>query len=117
VPPTTDWNAKKTEILSRLDIRSVYEEWGAEFTRSAPTSKHWLECWALGREHGDRPNAAVNVGSGPDRGYYDDKGHGGERLSLWDAGARYGPYATWEECRRVMAERAGVPLPSRAGGG
>jgi hypothetical protein len=112
MPTRTEWEAYDKEVLFKLDIRSVYESMGVRFTKSTPTAKGWLECWARDRPHGDHATAGVNVGNGPSRGYYQDMAGSGERLKLWDFAARYGGgYRSWTEARAAFAEQAGVPSP------
>jgi hypothetical protein len=112
MPTKADWEAFDREVKSALDVAAVYESMGVEFTRASPNAKGWRECWARDRPHGDQPTAAVNVGTGPSRGYYQDMAGSGERLSLWEFAAKYGHgHRSWTEARAALAEQAGVPFP------
>ncbi len=108
----SDWEATTREILDALDIRAEYESLGIRFSSERVSSGGWLECHAAERD--DRnPSAAVNVGTGPQRGRYRDLGGRAESLSLFDFAAKYGSFAgDWKEARRHYAKRAGVKLPS-----
>lgn len=76
------------EIISRLDVLAEYRAWNVQFDREAPNSAGWVSCWAVDRERGDKPSAAVNVKSGR----YKDKGGKGESLSLFEFAAKYGGF-------------------------
>jgi len=100
------FDEQNTEILRGIDVAAEYRALGVEITGRRPNQKHWIECWAIDRPHGDSPSAAVNVITGR----YIDKGGEGLSLSLWDFAESFGPYATWQEARKHYADKAGIKL-------
>ncbi len=107
---SVEWQGATQAIIESTNIKAFYESLGVQFAASKPTTKGWLACHAVDRE--DRnPSAAVNVGSGPQRGRYRDQGGSGESLSLFDFGAKYGHYTDWMDVRQKLAIAAGIKLP------
>ncbi len=94
------WKALREEIISRIDIRKVYETWGVKFSGSV-SSKNWAECHAIDREDSS-PSAGVNLTSG----IYKD--FAGETLSIFDFAVKHGKAADWEEAHKILAKEAGV---------
>lgn len=102
------WQELSTKILAALDIAAEYAGLGLRIPPNRnSTGAGWLACHAMGRE--DRsPSAAINVGQGPLRGRYVDRGGEGISLTLWDFAARFGPYKDWQDARKAFGKKAGM---------
>lgn len=105
--PKRDFAAEDQEILSRLDIVAEYKALGARLVGEAD-SDGWVVAREMDRE--DRnPSAALNVETGRWVGHAS-----GDRFSLYDFAAKFGPFADWQEAKRHFAEKAGVTLQRSA---
>ncbi|RLC38385.1 hypothetical protein DRH27_02365 [Candidatus Falkowbacteria bacterium] len=109
----SNWEAVNESIREATDIVAVYEELGAIFVGGVK-SNGWAECHAMGRDD-KSPSAGVCV-TGNAAGRYVDHGGGGSTLSLFDAMAAWGSWATWKDARAELAKRAGIKLPTSAAG-
>jgi hypothetical protein len=100
-----DWASLKLEIVAKLDVAAEYRALGVRFTKSTPTAKGWLECYAVDRTD-DVPSAAVNVGTG----VYHDSGGDKKTCGFLDFAARHGNFGSWIDCVKHYADKAGMPL-------
>lgn len=103
------WSEINAAVLAKVDVRTEYERLpGMEITGRQPNHTGWLACWALDRPHGNSPSAAINVGDGPLRGRYIDRGGHNDSLSFWDAMVKFGDYKDWMEACRHYAKQVGL---------
>lgn len=110
-----DWDEKKREILSRIDIRSEMEGFGIRFAGSTPSSQGWVPVHNPYQR--DRtPSAGVNVGSGDQRGYLVtfNQGEGIKTaVSFWDVARDFKPQLSGAEFYEILqhyGEQTGVKL-------
>jgi hypothetical protein len=115
MPITIDWNAKKSEILGRIDVKAEAEEFGIRFAGSRPSATGWLPCHNPYQT--DRtPSAGFNVGTGHQRGYLVmfNQGEGiRTAVSFWDLVRDFHLRFSGYEFRDILhyyADKTGVPL-------
>ena len=103
-----DWESISRDIISTVDVLSVYQEVGVEITGREPNREGWIECRAFGRDD-HTPSAAINIGVGQSRGRYKDFASN-DSFGLFDFLAQYGGYVDWKAARAAMAEKAGIQV-------
>lgn len=103
------WSDAKSAILTALDIRAECQRLGVRFTKDKPTAKGYLDCHALDRDD-LHASAAVNVGDGPARGVYTDRG-GGRACGFFDIAVRMNRLPDFKTSLLHYAQQTGVKLP------
>ncbi|MGE0536746.1 MAG: hypothetical protein AB7O68_17375 [Pirellulales bacterium] len=108
---TTSWRETRAEILRRLDPLDEAKKLGIEFTASKPSADGWLACRSPDREDND-PSAAINVGTGEQRGLFVDLGSGDKARSFFDLATKLRPdlFPDWRAAVRHYAAVTGVTL-------
>ena len=113
-----DLNQIKTEILSRVDIKSTYESLGIVFT-GPPNSSGWVPCRSP-YSPDKHPSCGVNISSGSHRGFlcaFNTNGSKGKpyaAFSFWDIAGDFLPGAggDFKYVIRHYAKKTGVEFKS-----
>lgn len=104
------WKALREDIISNLDIRREYENFGIKFTGKT-TSKGWAEAHAYGRDD-STPSAGVNL----ETGVYKD--FTGSTMNIFDFMVHAGKASDWQDAQQQLAKTAGlgarIPKKARA---
>ena len=117
-PRTADeeWARIRADVLERIDIKSEAQALGVRFLNRSASGGGWLACYAATRtEKGEPGSAAVNVGTGPARGKYNDKGGVKLACSFFDLSIHMGKFKSYIDSLRHYAAVAGVTLPAASG--
>jgi len=103
--------ATREEILAALSddqIVAIYSDIGFRPTEGRPSETGRIDGHAIGRED-RRPSAGICVAREKYRGRYRDFSGVAESLSLFDAMAKFGPYAgDWKAAADYCASLAGI---------
>jgi hypothetical protein len=110
------FQAKKAEVLSRIEIQSECEKFGIQF-KGAISSTGWVPCLNPYRPE-KNPSCGVNVGSGGQRGYFVAFNMNGKKglsqaVSFWDLARDFHPTLCGLEFRDIFsyyADQVGVTL-------
>ena len=103
------WKALREDIISNLDIRREYENFGVKFTGKT-TSKGWAECHAYGRED-STPSAGVNLETGV---YKDFTGSAVLYIATEDCPTQFmtedGKFCRDEDLLKILQDNAADPF-------
>lgn len=111
-----NWDQKKVEILSRIDIRSECERMGIQFSGS-PGNAGWAPCLNPYRSE-TNPSCGVQVGNDGSRGYlvaFNGIGQKGvkQSVSFWDLCRDFHPDCAGMDYKAIFgiwAEKTGVSI-------
>lgn len=113
-----NWEEKKAEILSRIDIKSEMLSFGIRVSDQSPTAAGWIP--AHSPYNPDKhPSCGINVGSSSLRGYFTifNQGTSHASISFWDLAKDFSPEVSGGEFKEILyhyAKKTGVDLGAQA---